>query len=369
MSEPSIRVLHLIGSLERGGTEHQLVQMIRRSPADVRHGVVLFDSIGPLAEELVEPPVFVGPLRGPGRVPDPTVLLRLRRVIALSAPDLVHAHLTLSELLAALGTPRGVPIVASRRGRPSPNERRRWLRPATALAHRRVRTLLCNTKQLAREALETDPWTPEIVVIPNGVDLDRYAYAPMPPGPPTVAIVANLRRYKRHELFLAAFAEVRERCPDARALIVGDGPEMERLRRTATDLGIAPATSFTGSVADPRREIARAHVVALTSEHEGLPNALLEAMAMGRPVVSTAVGGVPELIRDGIDGFLVPDDPAAIAERIAGLLLDKAEAERIGSAARERAAAYGWDAVVERTIEVYRRILDVRAPVLEGQVR
>lgn len=237
-----------------------------------------------------------------------------------------------------------------------------------ALAHRRVRVLLCNTHALAAEAAAVNHRSAEIEVIPNGVDLDRFAYAPFPAGPPTVAVVANLRRYKRLDLFLASFAQVRERCRDARAVIVGDGPERPHLHRLASELGVAGAVRFTGSLPDPRPEVAGAHVVALTSLHEGLPNALLEAMAMGRPIVSTAVGGVPELVRDGIDGHLVSESAPEIAARMSDLLLDRRRADEMGRAARERASAYGWDAVVDRTTTIYRRVTDQRLPVVEGQV-
>jgi glycosyltransferase involved in cell wall biosynthesis len=97
--------------------------------------------------------------------------------------------------------------------------------------------------------------------------------------------------------------------------------------------------------------------VALTSDHEGLPNALLEAMASGRPVVATRVGGVPELVRDDVDGLLADPDPATVARALIAMLGSPGEAERMGGSARERAAAYDWPVAIGRTEELYRRVL------------
>jgi glycosyltransferase involved in cell wall biosynthesis len=103
--------------------------------------------------------------------------------------------------------------------------------------------------------------------------------------------------------------------------------------------------------------VAAGHVVALTSDHEGFPNALLEAMAQGRPVVATRVGGIPELVRDGVDGHLASLDPADIAARLSTLLTNATRRKQMGRAARERAETFTWDRLVSETEDVYRVVL------------
>lgn len=146
----------------------------------------------------------------------------------------------------------------------------------------------------------------------------------MPPATrPTVAVVANLKSYKRQELFLQAFKLVTRELPDAQALLIGEGPDRPKLTALVSRLAIERNVSFVGQVVDTRPYVAKSHVVCLTSRHEGFPNALLEGMAMGRPVVATRVGGIPELVREGVDGLLASADPDALAGAMFALLSDE----------------------------------------------
>ena len=224
------------------------------------------------------------------------------------------------------------------------------------MSHAHVALMLCNSDELARFTLAHDPAPPPIAVVPNGVDLAHFPASPVP-ADPVVVVVANLIGYKRHDRFLRALAEVVTRVPEARAVLVGEGPERPRLEAMAVGLGLGERVRFAGARADVRPFLAEARVVALTSDHEGLPNALLEAMASGRPVVATHVGGVPELVRDGFDGLLADPDPASVARALIALLGSPGEAERMGASARERAAAYDWPVAIGRAEELYRRVL------------
>jgi glycosyltransferase involved in cell wall biosynthesis len=287
----------------------------------------------------------------------PRVVREIRSKISERGIGLVHAHLGFSELLAGVAVPKEIPLVASRRGRNLGYEDRSWFRLLEDASHRRVALLLCNSEELASFTLAHDGSPPPVVVIPNGVDLERFALTPFASGPPTVSVVANLLSYKRHDLFLRAFALVTRWTPEARATLVGDGAERGRLEMLADDLGLSNSVLFAGRLDDPRPFIAEAHAVALTSIHEGLPNALLEAMAMGRPTVATPVGGIPELVRDGNEGLLAEARPEAVAEALIRVLGDRDRAEAMGRAARARAEAFGWESVVLRTEDAYRLVL------------
>ena len=137
---------------------------------------------------------------------------------------------------------------------------------------------------------------------------------------------------------------------------MGEGREREGLTALAASLGLGDHVRFVGQVPDVRPYIRQARVVALISDHEGLPNAVLEAMAMGRPVVARAVGGIPELVRDGEEGWLTDSEPATIANRLVGALTPGPIPEAAGVAARDRAGSFAWDRVVSRTEALYRRV-------------
>jgi glycosyltransferase involved in cell wall biosynthesis len=147
--------------------------------------------------------------------------------------------------------------------------------------------------------------------------------------------VARLVPIKAHEVFLEAAARIRAASPESTFLIIGDGERRAELEAMARQLGIAEATRFLGWRDDMREVYADLDVVALCSNNEGSPVALIEALAAARPVVSTRVGGVPNVVHDGESGLLVPPrDPAALADAVLALLRDRAFAAQLGQAGR-----------------------------------
>jgi glycosyltransferase involved in cell wall biosynthesis len=157
-----------------------------------------------------------------------------------------------------------------------------------------------------------------------------------------IGIVANLRRIKRVDSLVKAFGAIYTDFPDVWLLIVGDCESQqaksvfEELVALAYDLGVGDRVIFTGSVDEPAQYIDRFTVAVLCSESEGFSNALIEYMQAGRPVICTDTGGNPELVVDGINGFIVPvGDTDALADRLLKLLSDSALAWRLGKAARE----------------------------------
>jgi glycosyltransferase involved in cell wall biosynthesis len=355
------RVLHVIPSLHIGGTERQLVGFLQRATDPEAHLVTTFDALGPLADALPVPPVLVGPVtRHSWRfAPSLAVVVgRLRREIERWGADVVHAHLGAAELVAAMATPRRLALVASRRGRNVGFERNPVLHVVEGVGHRRVDLMACNSEYLASFTRAHDLWPPPIAVVHNGIDIERFAATPPPDGPPVVAFVANAYPYKRQAMFLEGFRAVRERIPAARAIVVGRASDV--VRPLAGDLLDAGAIELVGEIDDMRPYLARAHLVALTSEHEGFPNALLEGMASGRPVVSTSVGGVPELVRDGVDGLLVPPDGRGLAEAMLRILGDDGLRARMGGDARERAEAFAWGRAVQDRESLYVRAIEMR---------
>jgi L-malate glycosyltransferase len=160
---------------------------------------------------------------------------------------------------------------------------------------------------------------------------------------------------KGHDDLLEAVPAVRRAVGPVRFLIVGDGPREPMLRRAAERQGTGDALVFLGRRADVPALLARTDLVCHPARMEGLPNAVMEAMAASRPIVATAVGGTPELIQDGVHGLLVPpEDPGALAVALIKLLADRDLRARLGRAARERIAAqYSLPQLIERIDRLY----------------
>jgi glycosyltransferase involved in cell wall biosynthesis len=199
----------------------------------------------------------------------------------------------------------------------------------------------------ARDALLAEAPAPRggIVIAANGIEMATLLEieAPEDSTPPNspparVGLVANLRPIKDPERFVEAAASLARRWPRAIFEIAGDGELREPLGRQAAALGIADRLTFHGAVADVAGFLRDLDVAVLCSRSEALPNALLEYMAAARPTVATAVGGVPEVVRDGSEALLVPaGDTPRLADAIDRLLADRALARRLALAARARA--------------------------------
>ena len=173
-----------------------------------------------------------------------------------------------------------------------------------------------------------------------------------------VGTVGNFTRKKDQESLLRAVARLVPDLPSLRVVLIGSGPLENDLRALAASLRIAEVTDFTGSRDDVREVLPGLDVFALSSRFEGLPIALLEALAAGVACVATSVGGVPEVLTDGEDGLLVgPGDPDALAAAIRKLLADAAFRAGMGSRAGWRARDFRIDRAVRRIEQVYDRAL------------
>ncbi len=199
-----------------------------------------------------------------------------------------------------------------------------------------------------------------VVAIPNGISIGPPAAAL--PAAPVVLIAGRLSRQKGVDRLLRALPGVRASVPGVSVVVAGEGPQRGSLERLAGDLGCAGRVEFTGHVDGPTvgRLIDAARVVAMPSRFEGMPYVALEAGERGRPVVGTAIGGIDEVVVDGVTGVLVPqdgldDDVSPLADALTRALVEPGLAEQLGGAARERVAAhFGVDACAEAYEVVYR---------------
>jgi glycosyltransferase involved in cell wall biosynthesis len=178
--------------------------------------------------------------------------------------------------------------------------------------------------------------------------------------PFTVGWIGRMTGIKRTDDVLLAFKSLRERGIDARLCLVGDGPDRDQVERRAHELGVMRETLFLGYQEQVASFFAAFDVFVLPSANEGTPVTAIEALAAGKPVVATRVGGIPDVVRDGEDGFLVaPGDVEALADRLAELATDDALRERMGEAARARVRErYSVERLVDDVDRLYRSLLE-----------
>lgn len=197
-------------------------------------------------------------------------------------------------------------------------------------------------------------------VIPNTIDLTRFR--PAPSGArgdaPHVVVTRNLEAIYGIDVAIRAFARVRQSCATARMTIAGSGPERERLQALAEDIGLGSAICFAGRI--DNAEIAQLYASATCllnpSTVDNMPISILEAFACGVPVVSTSVGGVPDMLQDGVCGLLVPvGDEAAMADTVLRILRCPTLAENLRQAGLAEAQKYSWPQVRAQWLHAYRR--------------
>jgi glycosyltransferase involved in cell wall biosynthesis len=217
-------------------------------------------------------------------------------------------------------------------------------RAAYACAHK----IVANSRAAAERLLFERVPAHEVAIVANGLDFDRVQPRQSRPTLRKVIVVANLRPEKGHDVLMDAAVDVLRRFPDAEFEIVGGGPELEALLSRADARRMSHAFTFLGHRDDVPARLAQADLFVLPSRSEAFPNAVLEAMAAGLPIVASGVGGILELIDNGRTGFLVPPgEPQPLADRICRLMANPSLAARLGDAARDEVRArYSFDRMV-----------------------
>jgi glycosyltransferase involved in cell wall biosynthesis len=385
------RVAHIITRLILGGAQENTLYTVIGQQRD--YDVTLFIGVddgteGSLRQRaaaanvrLVVVPTLVRPIQP---FTDLRALFALVRLLRNGRFDIVHTHSSKAGILGRIAARiAGVPVVVHTLHSLVFHEyQAAWKNSLYIWFKRRcapITDLLISVNdQTTRGALEAGIGRPEqYVTIYSGIELDRFLSVRdrldpgaakhrvgIPPDAPVVGKVARLFPLKGHEQFLAAAVEVARLSPAAWFLIVGDGPLRAELEQKAAALGLRDRTVFTGRVPpDEVPECLQAmDVVVHTSLREGIARVLPQAAAVGKPVVTFDLDGAPEVVKDGVSGYLVPVlDTAAIARRVAELLTDSDRRHRMGEAGRmfvER--NFSVDHMVARINEQYERLLAAR---------
>ena len=368
-----LRVVHVVNSLACGGLEQLVCQLARRRGGDATQVLCLYER-GELSEQLDAAGVEVQ-VAGPARLGSCELLPRVVQSLRQFQPHIVHCHnlpaLTFGGLGArCLGRP-GLVFTkhgASRPGRGRADRLRRWLcrRGEMVAVSREIQKLLSDWIADERTAAH---------FVPNGIDLGQFRTQPDHSlrrergwgNDFVIIVVARLTLEKDHATLLQAFKTVSMRIPAARLLIVGDGPARQQLLDQMHALKLKGRVEFLGSRSDIPALLHASNLFVLSSQTEGIPLAILEAMAAGVPVLATRVGGIPGVIEDDRTGCLVaPGAPEELASAMLRLAADADEAARLAAAAR-RAVMERF--ALEQTVEAYEEIYQVAAAERFGRKR
>ena len=368
---PVKRVLHIIDSLHLGGAQEVVLNLATCGSSRFRHEVATMHGHGIYWDRLRQAGVKVHSL-SPHKLL-PFYLASIPWRLLADRPDILHCHLIPSNIIAKpLGALLGVPVVINHDH--TNDTRRADSRLLLALdrfsnrfaSHIVAVSASCRDFLITRESIPAS----DVTLVPNAIDLRRFSPAAprrdqarvelgLPASARVVAGVGRLNPQKNFALFLDIAAQLASRFPGLHFLLAGDGPEEKMLREKAAALGIADRVTFSGYVADTRLVYLAADVLLMPSRYEGLPMTLLEAMAMGLPVVASQLDGIAEVIGDGREGFLVPSDDASLfVERTAALLQDAELSSRIAQNARAKIeASFSVERMTSAVEEIYDRFL------------
>jgi glycosyltransferase involved in cell wall biosynthesis len=363
------RVLILIKGLGRGGAEQLLASSLphldhERFEYEMAYLLPWKDALVPAFHERGVPVHCLDGGRGPAWAG------RLNRLVRRRGIELIHEHSPYAAIGSRLAVGDRVPHVytehnvwgryhrATYWGNATTFPINRWVFAVSEHVHRSIR-FPSGLRSLSMPTVET---------LYHGIDHSSAAAweehdgvreeLGVPADAPMVGAVANLKAHKRLDLLLQATVAIRRRVPNVRVVIVGQGPMERDLRALSARLGLEGTVVFAGFREDAQRIAAAFDVFVMASEHEGLSIALIEAMALGRPVVVTDADGLVEVVRDGVEGFIVPSGRAdALADRITQQLGDPALRSRMGAAGRMRAADFDIRTAIRRVESVYEEVL------------
>jgi len=356
------RVLEVVGNAIVGGMEACVVRLVERLPRDRFTVTVMCPFESRVTDQLrsFDVEVLITPM--PEDPPWSSILMACALVKA-GAIDVLHAHMANAHLLAGLaGRLCNKPVVTTIHSRS--------VSPLDVEVHRAAGThvsVVC--KHSYFHALSMGVNAAQLSCVPNGVDTEVFKPAQggdadlrrhfgMADGAPLIGFVGRLSIEKGPEVFLRSVLLMRGAMPSARFVVVGDGPMRQQLVQFIDRFGLADCTYLAGLREDMPAVYRQLDAVVSTSNTEGLPLALMEAMASGLPIIATRVGGVPDLVEQGSTGWLVgPRDFEAVASQVTRLFEVPGVAQQMGRQARMRALErFSIGDSVERTAELLERL-------------
>lgn len=370
MARPA-RVAYMLNLFTGGGAARQALELARRIDRDryLPHFIVGICD-GAIGEELLSLDLPLLVMKRRGRL-GPSGFVEVIRHLRSWGIDVVHSYMFIANTWARTAGPlAGVPaVICSTRGFELgiPRAYARLDRILALIPDK----VIVNAEAVARfSAKERSVPVEKLITIYNGVDCTRFhpderkgpavrEALNIPVDAPTLGMIASFGTEKRWDVFMQTAAKVAAMKPEIRIICVGEGSLRRSAEEQSRELGLNGNVHFLGNRRDVQDLLSAMDVVVLTSDYEGMPNVVLEAMAAGRPVVATAVGGMPDMVEEGKTGFLVPPGrPDAVAERCLQLLGDTPMRLQIGRCARQAAVdKFSFETCVARTMQVYDEVL------------
>jgi glycosyltransferase involved in cell wall biosynthesis len=342
-----IRVVELLATGSSGGAQEHVLNLMTRIDRERYELTVCSLSSGSAVRRLERAGFDVC-------VIDPTddeaAIEAVAAHLAAIRADVIHNHMYRAEVVgtqaalhvAEAGLPRPYVVSTVHSSRVRSDEDRDLIRRLTP----RMDHLIAVSSSIVRKIEDEGRVGAPVTLIYNGIDLERYdqqlpcctlreEYG-LPPEGPMVGVVARLEPEKGHPTLLDAWPSVLGAFPSASLLVIGEGSRRDAIEAQAAQLGIAPSVIFTGRRDDVPAVTKALDIAVLPSYREAQGLTVLEAMALSRPVVASNVGGIPEMIEDGVTGLLVPPhDPVALAAAITRLLRDHPLADTLGRAGHD----------------------------------
>ena len=334
-----------------GGTERQLVRIAcSMDPYKYEVTVGCLRRVGPLLSEVEAAGIQVVefPIHSFYTFHTARVFGRLVRFLRKQQIAVLHAFDFYTDVFAVPAAwLAGVQVILASR-REITGLRSAKQRLALRIAREFATGVVVNSEAARQHLVGLRPRSRQkVAILPNCIDLEKLKpRLPMkevreqlriPIAVPLVGVLGNLRPEKDVGTFIRAAKHIRMDLPDARFLLIGDGSERESLMKLAAELGLSDTTYFLGDRRDVPDLLAALDVLVLTSTTESSPNAILEGMAVGLPVVATNIGGIPELVTHGLTGYLFPPgDARVLAGFVVHLMREPSLRQKMGSAGRER---------------------------------
>lgn len=355
----SCRILYLIGQLRSGGSERQLYYILRNMDRSrYRPAVAVWnfseeDIYVPQLRELAVP-IF----SCPESLSSAAKLGAFRGLVMKLEPEVVHSYSSYLNFAVhwSIRRTRAIPFGSTRSNFVLDWEGSSWW--LGRLNARWPRNQIYNSFEAAKSASRSKtPFVPkQLFVVQNGVDLEHFRVCPLASvGEAHIAGIGSLLPVKRWDRLLTAASELRRRNYDFLAQIAGDGPLRRSLEHQVRDGALEDRVQFLGHVNNMPDFLSRATFLVHSSDAEGCPNAVMEAMACGRAVVATNVGDVSSLVEDGKTGFVVHrGNDAMLVDRMATLIGSRDLCRRMGEAGRAKAEReFGLDRLVSETLAAY----------------
>ncbi|MCH2665647.1 glycosyltransferase [bacterium] len=363
-----MRVLQVLNNLDYGGAERYVQNLTDALDRQLAKSYLAYTVEGPMFEQMGQHVTLckmsdhVLDFRHP--VSSLLAMWRLWMFVRRNRIDLIHAHMfEVYFWVVLVGLVAGVPVVRTVHSVRS--DYQPWAKPLEVLLARLASRTIVLTRSSRREILGFGVPGRRIAVIPNGITFPENRFqGRVGVGNKTndrfvVGTVGRLAAHKNQAMLVRAAQQVVRDDPRVRFVIVGDGPLRSRLQQQAVDIGVSDYVTFAGWSDDVYAALTGFDLFVLTSSTECAPTVLIEAAAMGLPVVATAVGGIPEMVVHGKTGRLVKaDDDGALAAEILALSQDPSSVIQMGRSGRERSSSiYVFPSIAKQIERVYQSCL------------